>query len=63
MEEISDRLKNLSPEEFRKLNRLSEENAYSREWCHMQGIDYVNPNFLEVMHRTYQEQLNIKDKC
>jgi hypothetical protein len=42
----------MQPQEFEK---LITEVANDKSWCAMNKIDYINPNFLELKEKLYQE--------
>ncbi len=55
MEEISDKIKNLSHEETTMLNYLNIHNLHSRSWCHRKKINYNDPDISKAREITYEE--------
>lgn len=57
-----DRLEDLTPEKRKELEETLEQHLYSREWCYMNNIDYVNPDFSKARNIIYESYFSDKKK-
>lgn len=50
-----DKIKQLSSKQYHEILENCKENLYDRQWCFMNKINYINPNFKKALQKTYQE--------
>jgi hypothetical protein len=53
--DIDKKIKNLNEKDRKSLSNNLISSLYDRQWCYINKIDYVNPNFSQARNIVYKE--------